>query len=140
MSIIYEVITPNSESDSNYESFEFLVEWYGRNNQYIQYLFTDWNNRVRVRSEILNRDISNLIKGIINEENRSYEFTAEDLSLNDLRVFLSILVTPEINRLSKNGTRERLAVDNNSPFSYVENDGRYNFTFTLVPYNKPIKS
>ena len=105
---IIKLETPKSESDSNYEQFEFMLAWYGRDGSFYQYLFTDWRNKYKVNARALNLTKEEIISNIIQSEEREIRLTAENLTLNDEIVLRSILVSKLIIRLFKDGTWQRL--------------------------------
>lgn len=134
---IIKVETPVSESDSNYEQFEFMLAWYGRDGSFYQYLFTDWRNRKETESTSVNLKDKDKLSSIIASDRREVRLVAEELTLNDLEVISSIMEAKTILRLFKDGTSERLGKPSNS-LDYLQSDGRYNFTFDLALYEKPL--
>lgn len=134
---IYKLETPQSESDSNYAEFEFLLAWYGRSGEYLNYLFTDWNLATDVQASVINRTKEQILSNVIATENRTVRLVAEDLSLNDLTILSSVIVAKEIKRIYKDGTTENVGVDRNS-YDYRQTDGRYNFEFDIILFEKPL--
>jgi hypothetical protein len=136
-SAIYKVERPKSLDDSNHEQFEYLLAWYSKSGQYIQYLFTDWNYRQQNKNSILNRLSKAKINTIHGSEERTVTVTAENVTLNDLMIYTSILSAKEVVRVFKDGTTERVGIDSNS-FGYRQTDARYNFEFDIVLYEKAL--
>ena len=137
MAITCKLITPLSDADSNYEQFEFLIEWFGRDGSYNQWLFTDWENANNIDSEVYNHNDDDLIKSVIKNRKRGIDFVAEDLTLNEYITLQSIKEATRINRVYKDGTRERVSSIGGSD-SYRQKDGRYNFSFSIALYSNKL--
>lgn len=129
------VITPDSESDLNYEEFEYLIEWYSLDASYYQRMFTDWDNSHSVSNDVTNRGDSAKIKNTPIAEDRTITVTFEDITLNDLNEYKTILKAPLINRVLKDGSRERLAIEGQR-INYGQTETRYNFSVTLIQYEQ----
>ena len=134
---ILKYIIPDSESDSNYADFEFMLVWKHRNGAYCQYLFTDWEHSRSIDAKPINKDDSDNMENLIKSVERVVTLTAEDVSLNDLEAISSILEAKKILRLYKDGTTERIGLDNNS-FDYQQSGKRYNLKFNIFLYNKRV--
>lgn len=130
---IIKLETPASESDPNYEEFEFMLAWYSRTGSYMNYLFTDWRLTQNVRATALNIQTESKLQNIISSEERTVRLTAEDLTLNDLNIIRSITVAKKIIRVYKDGSKERIGLSGNSKTSR-QTDGRYNFEFNVELY------
>jgi len=130
---IIKVETPTSESDSNYEEFEFMLGWYSRTGSYMNYLFTDWEESQDVSASPVNLQTESKLQNIISSEERPIKLVAEDLTLNDLKVLSSILVAKKIIRVFKDGTTERVGIVGN-PNRWRQTNGRYNLTFNIIQY------
>ena len=135
--LIYELVTPKSESNPDFEEFEFLLEWYDRNGALNQYLFTDWENETRVRGEVLNIKDESKLSNLLNQEQRSVGLIAENISLNDVRVISGIAVAKRIRRRFKDGTMENVGVDRNR-FRHRQLDGRYDIEIGIVLFEKAL--
>ena len=131
------LIQPDSASDSNYEEFEYLIEWYSTKGAYYQRMFTDWENSDSVSNDVTNRGDSAKIKNTPIAEDRNITITFEDITLNDLKQYKSILKAPLINRVLKDGTRERLAIEGQR-INYGQTETRYNFSVTLILYEQAL--
>ena len=134
---VYKLETPTSATDSNYSEFEYMLFWYGCDGSAYQYLFTDWEEQQRVRAGYLNIQNKDKLQNIIASEERPVKLVAEDLTLNDLKVLQSILVSKIIIRLYKDGTTERIGLEGNSN-SWRQTDGRYNLEFDVIQYEKAL--
>lgn len=134
---ILKYIVPDSESDSNYANFEFMLVWKHRNGGYCQYLFTDWEHSRSIDAESINSDDSDNMENVIKSVERVVTLVAEDISLTDLEAISSILEAKKILRLYKNETTERIGLVNNS-FDYRQSGKRYNLTFDIILYNKAV--
>jgi len=134
---IIKLETPKSASDSNYEEFEYMLAWYGRDGSYYNYLFTDWEESQDVNGIALNLTDRENIRNIIQSEEREVRLTVEDLTLNDLKVISSVFVAKRIIRVFKDGTFEYVGIVNNSQ-EYRQTDGRYNLTFDIIQYEIPL--
>ena len=134
---IIKLETPVSETDSNYEEFEFMLAWYGRDGSFYNYLFTDWREGQDVSATALNLSDKTKISNIILSEEREIQLTAEDLTLNDLKIISSVLVAKLIIRVFKDGTTERIGLIGNSQV-FKQTDGRYNLVFDVLQYEKAL--
>lgn len=132
--IYFEIVTPKSESDSNYEDHEFLLCWFGRNGAFYQYMFYDLETEVRVSGEVVNDRDKDEILTIINSEQRDITLYVEDVSKNDFEVITSLLSTEKIIRLKKDSTYERMAIVPGT-YSYMLSDARYNLRFDVRRWN-----
>lgn len=132
--MIYKVITPESENDSNYAAFEYLLGWFDYNGNWQQYLFTDWTNRSAFENEIYNKEIEDRIGSINKEEVNEVLLTAQDASIDDLKVFLSMFRAEKVFRIFKDESREVVAPDSNS-INYEQRGIRYEFSFNIVAAN-----
>lgn len=130
---IIKLETPQSVNDPNYEEYEYMLAWYGRDGSYYNYLFTDWNNNYNVNAEPLNIQDVDKLSNIIASEQRQVRLSAEDLTLNDLLIIRSVTVAKKIIRVYKDGSTERVGVSGNSK-TFRQTDGRYNFQFNIEQY------
>jgi len=134
----YKLETPLSENDSNYEMFEYLLCWYGRNGEFLVYMFTDLEAVNAYSTSVLSKSNADKMQNIIANENRGRIVTAEDISLNDLEVLSSIFVAKKIIRLFKDGTFERIGLSENNTLSYRLTNGRYNMPIQIMEYEKAL--
>ncbi len=134
---IYQFIVPKSDLDSNYEDFEYLVAWYGRNGEYINYMFTDWESQYQYKTDILNKNDADLLQNIIGSETRNITVWAEALTLNDLKILSSIFVATKIIRIRKDGSSERIGLSSNN-LQYRETNGRYDLEINLILYERAL--
>lgn len=130
-SATYQLITPESESDSNYEAFEFLLAWHGKNGEYLNYLFTDWESVKEYQTINANLNDSEKLSNIISDVREQISLVAEDLTLNDYNILSSIAQAKLIYRVYKDGTKERIAIDSNS-LQKRESNGRYDMSFNII--------
>jgi len=128
---IYKKVIPESENDSNYEEFEFLLGWYGRDGQFIVKMFTDWEVENDVSTSFINRSDAAKLKNIIGSKENNRLIEAEDLTLNDLEVYSSIFEATKIIRIRKDGSVERIGLGKNR-LSYRQTDGRYNLPIEII--------
>lgn len=131
---IFEIVTPESENDSNYEEHEFLLCWYGRDGGYYQYMFTDRETVVSIDSDVINEKIQNDIRARVTSEERVVELFAEDLTKNQLTVIGGLLGAEKIIRLKKDDSFEYVGMLSNS-YRYRESGGRYNLSFRVKLWN-----
>jgi hypothetical protein len=137
MSKIFELIRPKSLLHPDYEQFEYLIRWIGRDGADYLYMFYDAQIRKKINGNIINRDNAEQIETIISSSQETIELTADDISRNDLPVFLEMLENKYVQRLKKDGTTERFALDENS-FDYRLKDGRYELDIKLIAANKKV--
>lgn len=139
MSKTYKLIRPKSLNDSNYEQFEYLIRWIGRDGAEYIYMFYDAVLQNSVRNQIINSEDEDLIESLPEKEERSLTVTANDLSLNDLNVILEMFSNKFVVRLKKDGTTERLVPKSNSSNRRLR-DGRYDIKIELRPYDLKVWS
>lgn len=135
----YAVITPESESDSNYAQFEYMLGWFDFNGNWQQKLFTDWVNREAFENEVYNSDKSGFIGSINSEETNRVTLTVEDATFKDIKVYMSMNRAEKVLRLFKDGTSEVVAPDSNS-FKYEQRGIRFQIEIDLIqtPRFEPI--
>lgn len=122
---------PKSQSDSNYEEFEYLIRWMGRDGSDYLYMFYDAEISLKVNGSVINRRDDDNIQSLVDRVANEIMLTANDLSKNDLLVIGQILEQKYVTRILKDGTTERYAPDGGS-FRYRLLDGRYNIIFKLI--------
>lgn len=131
--MIYKVITPESEDDSNYAQFEYMLGWFDFQGNWQQYLFTDWENRNNYNNEVFNKESKNtasVIGSILKSQDSTVRLTVEDATIQDIQVFMSIMRQEKVIRIYKNGDQEIVAPDQNS-FTYNQRGIRYQFSFEI---------
>lgn len=128
---IYKKVIPKSKADSNYEEFEFLLGWYGRDGQFITKMFTDFEVNDQVQAGFINLSSTTDLQNIIESKSRNRQVVAEDLTLNDLKVLSSIYEAKKIIRIKKDGTAERIGLLNNS-VKYRQSGARYDLPIDLI--------
>lgn len=132
---IFEIITPLSEVDSDYENFEYLLRWIGRDGSDYCYMFHDMEIETRVGNEPVNLKDPQRIKSLSINEERSFTVFVEDISKNDLQVFEEMLINQYVTRIKKDESIERYAVDSNR-FRYTLKNGRYRVEINLIKYQR----
>ena len=120
---------PKSQADSNYEEFEYLIRWIGRDGSDYVYMFYDAEMSVKIKNAIINREEN--VQSLVQANENEVELMANDLSKNDLVVMGQILEQKYITRLKKDGATEQYAPMAGS-FKYRLLNGRYNLSFKLV--------
>lgn len=131
MSKKFEIIRPQSENDSAYEAYEYLLRWIGRDGSDYLYMFYDAVIENRIDSDPINTESEDYIQALIYRNGKKIELTANDLSKNDLEIVGQIFENPVIRRIKKDDTEEKFAPETGS-FKYKLMDGRYNVTFTII--------
>ena len=131
MSKTFELIRPRSLTDSGYEDYEYLIRWMGRDGSEYLYMFYDAEISKQVSGEVINSEDSAKIQSLVSKVGQGIILQADDLSKNDLDVFLQILENRYVTRLLKAGTVERYAPEPDS-FSYRLTGLRYSVSFSLV--------
>lgn len=145
-SYTYKYIRPKSVDDSNYEEFEYLLAWYGRNGAYHQKMFTDHEQENDIDGQPLNLKDEDYIQSLIQSEERQIMLTAENLTYNDYIAMTSIMVATRIIRVYKTGGT--LATDSGNSFERVtivpgswrirKTDLRYNLSFSILLRSIPL--
>jgi len=136
MSKIFEVIRPKSIDDPIYEDLEYLIRWIGRDGAEYWYMFFNAQFEYSTSGEIINREDEDLIQSLIDRNTRAVTLQADDISLNDLDVFIQLFENKFVTRIKKDGVTERFAPDSNS-FSSKLTNGRYSISFKLVRPDTP---
>ncbi|MDX1700119.1 MAG: hypothetical protein R3250_05840 [Melioribacteraceae bacterium] len=133
----YKLIVPESELDSAYEEFEFLLQWYSTYGGLYQRMFTDWENDDSIQSTVINITDQDLISTLPNNETRKVLLGVDDISLTDLIAMKSILKARKVNRVYKDGALEPIGIDSGS-VRYKQSGKRYSMSFTAVLYSKKL--
>lgn len=120
---IIQVVIPNSYTDSIYEEYEWLLEWYNKEGTPTYYMFFDWEAEDIVENTPINV-ASDDIKSLINAQERNIKIVAEDIKKSDLQAFKSLQVSKNCARIYKDGTRERVSIKSSS-ISVVNSSQRY---------------
>lgn len=131
MPTLFQVIRPKSLSNSDYEAFEYLINWIGRDGSYYQFMFYDAELDLNVSNEVINTQDASNIQSLVSKVGQGIALHADDLSLNDLKIIGQLFENKYVNRIFKDGTTERYAPAANS-FKYRLMDGRYEVDFKLV--------
>lgn len=135
MGKIFKLIRPKSLTNSDYEAFEYLIRWIGRDGSDYLYMFYDAEHETKVNATAINTLDSARIESIVNSETRAVTLTANDISLNDLSVFGEMLANKYVTRIFKDGSVERFAVDSNS-YKHRQKGLRFDLEFTIIPTEK----
>ena len=136
MSKIYKYIIPKSEIDPNYEIHEFLICWFGKSGGWHSYLFTDIIEKIEYQKNISNRDNSTIFS-LTTSKDESITIFAEDLNLNDFKVFKQLPDNNTIIRLLKDGTKEIYSPLDNT-FQTRLSDGRFSISIEIAKISEPI--
>ena len=131
MSKLFEIVRPKSLENSDYEEFEYLIRWIGRDGADYQLMFYDIEIQRRTRNEIINSESSTNIEALIFKEEQSITLFADDLSRTDLLVVLQLFGNKFVTRIKKDDSIERYAPDANN-YKYRKKAGRYEIEFTLI--------
>ena len=133
----FKIVRPKSLINSDYEEFEYLIRWIGRDGADYQKMFYDVEIRQQTRGEVINSESSINIENALKSEGISITLFADDLSSNDIDIILMLFANRFVTRLKKDGTIERFAPDENS-FKKRLSDGRYEIEFNLIASDLPI--
>ena len=120
----FQIIRPRSLQNSDYEDFEYLMRWIGRDGSDYLYMFYDVEMERKTHGEVINSESSTRIETLISKESQAITLQADDLSRSDLAIILQIFSNKFVTRLFKDGTTERYAPQPNS-YKYRLMDGRY---------------
>jgi len=131
MGRIFELIRTKSIQNSDYEDFEYLLRWIGRDGSDYIYMFYDAEIERKINNEIINTEDEAKTEALISSENRSITLFADDLSLSDLNIILQIFSNKFVTRLKKDDTIERYAPEANT-YRYRLLDGRYEVEIKLI--------
>ena len=127
----FKIIRPKSLVNSDYEQFEYLLRWIGRDGSDHVYMFYDAEIQHKIKNDVINQEDAARIQSVSITEGRNITLQADDLSKNDLLVISELFSNTQITRLLKNGTIQKFAPDSNS-FKYELRKGRYSVEFTLI--------
>jgi len=128
---IFELVRPNSLNDANYEAFEFLIRWIGRDGSDYLYMFYDAEIERRISGEVINEQDASKLQSLISKNGSSITLQADNLALSDLAIISQILENTYVTRILKSGVEVRYAPDANN-FKYRLMAGRYELDFKLV--------
>lgn len=131
MAKLFELIRPRSLTVPEYEDFEYLIRWIGRDGSEYLYMFLDAEFEQDIDSKVINRESSSNIESLIDSISRAMRLKADDLSLNDLKIIGQIFENKYVTRILKDGTFERYAPVQNS-LEYRLMDGRYELSIKLA--------
>lgn len=131
MSKTYELIRPRSLTDPNFEAYEYLIRWMGRDGSEYQFMFYDADFLTSVEGSVINSEEATGIQLLPAKVGRKVTVQADDLSRTDLVLFGQILENRYVTRLLKAGTIERYAPEPGS-YRYRLVEGRYEITLNLV--------
>ena len=134
MAKIFEIVRPKSLTNSDYEDFEYLIRWIGRDGSEYLYMFYDATIKNNINSEVINQDSTTLIKSLIKSVGTKVVLTASDLTKNDLTIIQQIFENPIVWRIKTDDTEEPFAPEANS-FNYELMQGVYEIEFTIVKAN-----
>lgn len=131
----YELRTPKSDTDANYEEFEYYLVWQGRQGNILNYLFTSWETNRAVDTSIVNSKDAEGMYNKISDISDTVTLSAENLTLNDLKIYSSVIESKVVTRVYKDGAQERVGLVGNS-LKWVETEGRYDMTFDILLYKQ----
>lgn len=136
--ILIEVVRPGSLKDSNEDEFEYVLGWNGKNGEPLQQLFTSWENRLRVRTETINLNTPENVRSLINEEERTIQLIAENLTKNQSDVISQTsFSSKQVFRIFKDGTKEPVAILDNS-FKSIQTNKRFKVEIQIRLFNNPL--
>ena len=98
-SIIYRIETPDSETNIAFEEYEYMLGWYNREGAPVQWLFTDWENRQRVKTTPTNIKSVDNIQSLINSEGLIKKFTVDDITRDQKELFETLIVAKTVYRI-----------------------------------------
>jgi hypothetical protein len=127
--MIFKLIRPKSLINPEYEDFEYLIRWIGRDGSEYLKLFEDAEFEHEIESSLINTETTP--EALISRIGRSVSLKADDLSLNDVKIIGQLFENKFVTRLKKDGTYERYAPDATT-FRYRIMDGRYELEFKLI--------
>lgn len=131
MGKIYEIIRPKSLYNADYEEFEYLIRWIGRDGSDYLFMFFDAEIQQKVTNSVINRLQSDNIESLITQDSKNVTLTASDLTKKDVLIITEMFSNKFVTRLKKSGNDERFAVDANS-FKYRLLSGTYEVSFTII--------
>ena len=135
--MIYDIIFPESFFVPEKEENEFYIRWFDRAGKEQSFMFTNWEVKGKVSTEIINDNDKDKLQSIIKDEVEDYNLIAENLTLNEVEVLRSLKVSKLVLRQFKSGEVERFAIKGSS-FRYLQNGNRYNLTFSVRKVKNPL--
>lgn len=126
---LFKLSRPKSLTNPEYEDFEYLIRWIGRDGSDYLFLFLDAEFEHSIDSEVINTETTP--EALISRIGRSVTLKADDLSLNDVQIIGQLFENKFVTRLLKDGSSERYAPDSTT-FKYRLMDGRYELEFNLI--------
>lgn len=129
--MLFKLIRPRSLDNPDYEAFEYLIRWIGRDGSDYLWMFYDATIDLKVSNEVINAQDSSRIQSLVSRVGQSITLQADDLSLNDMLIIGQVMENKFVTRIFKDGTVQRYAPDANS-FKYRVTQGRYDIDFKLI--------
>lgn len=133
---IFKVVRPDSMTDSDAESYEFLLQWYGVDGGFYEWMFYDNITREKVTGSIVSANTANVNKVFEKSENVTI-LTAENLTKNQFEVIKKIVRAKNIFRVYMDGTHERFAIVTSQNEQRLS-DNNYNFEIVVQSQNSKI--
>lgn len=124
-SLIFKYIVPESETDSNAESWEYFLVWISPSGAVNHWIFTDFEEKQAISGTVINTKTENINK-LFSEAKNTISLTAEDINSNEFDAISTILRAKEIRRYYKDNSFEKLAIVTNSKRK-LNSGYRYNF-------------
>jgi hypothetical protein len=129
----FEVITPDSYTDSVFEEYEFMLGWFNEFGVPSQWLFYDWENIYRVRTNPVNETDPDKIQSLPETEDNILNLTAEDIDRSEISIFKSLLKSKIVYRIFTKSSEmgyERLAMVDNS-IEWLQSKQRFKIEVSL---------
>lgn len=130
----YLIEEPDSYNDSAFEEYEFMLSWYNGQGSPVQWLFHDWENTSRIRTNPVNISDQDKIQSIPESERNIITLVAEDIDRSDLQMFRSLFKAKTVYRVftsSSGKGYDRLAMVDNS-IEWVQSKQRYRIEVSLL--------
>ena len=125
---LYELITPDSETDSAAEEYEYMLLFVDTRGCFFMWLFTDWIEKQRVA--VNNSNKANIqINSFISDIDNTVDLKAENLNADEYQQLKSVLQSNNVFRLYKDGTKEKVGIiSSNTSFRKTDKQLEINIT------------
>lgn len=131
---ICKYIIPNSDSDSDYEQYEYFLVWISPDGGVYCWLFEDFERTIDIEGTVINTKSDNITK-LFESANQSVRLIAEDITEDELDAISDIIRSLEIRRYYKDFTYDELAIITSQVIK-AKSQKRYNFVIEVAEKEK----
>jgi hypothetical protein len=141
---LFNIIYPDSSDSLIYEEYEYMLGWFNREGSPVQWLFCDWENQQRVRSNIFGKKDVDLIRVKPSSEDRGVKLIAEDITRDEVTLFESLFASDVVYRFCRADSElftpeghERLAIESGG-VRWQQSEQRFRVELSVLRYELPL--